>query len=78
MDLGWEMGLIAEFVFWMALFAQCWRLQKQKQKQWEVVRGFPHQLDLFLEGVKGFAAGLHLKAIVNYRDSSRVHFLRVV
>jgi hypothetical protein len=76
------MDLLAEFVFWMALFAQSWRFQEQKQKQKqkprEVVRGFPHQLNLFLEGVNGFAAGLHLKGIVNCHDSSRRHFMRVV
>jgi hypothetical protein len=75
MDLGWEMDLIAEFVFWKALFAGYWRFQQQTQP--EVVRGFPHQLNLFLEGVNGFAAGLHLKAIVNCHDSSRRHFMGV-
>jgi hypothetical protein len=75
MDVGWEMGLIAEFVFWMALFAQYWRFEPQKQQ--EVVRGFPHQLNHFREGVNGFAAGLHLKVIVNCHDSSGVHFVRV-
>jgi hypothetical protein len=75
MDQGWEMDLIAEFVSWMALFAQYWRFQPQKQR--EVVRGFPHQLKLFLEGANGFAAGLHLKGIVNCHDWSRRHFVRV-
>jgi hypothetical protein len=71
------MDLIAEFVFWMALSAQYWRFQPQKQKQKEVVRGFPHQLNPFLEGVNGFAAGLPLNMIVNCHDSSRRHFLGV-
>jgi hypothetical protein len=73
--MGWEMDLIAEFVFWMALFAQYWRFQAQRWR--EVVRGFPHQLLPFLEAVIGFAAGLHLKSVVNCHDSRRLHFVIV-
>jgi hypothetical protein len=75
-DQGWEMDLIAEFVFWMALFAQYWRFQLQNQR--EAVHGFPHQLNLFLEGVIGFASGLHLKTVANCHDWSGRHFVGVV
>jgi hypothetical protein len=41
MDLGLELGLIAEFVFWMALFAEWWLFQDQRPR--EIVHGFHHQ-----------------------------------
>jgi hypothetical protein len=75
MDLVWKMGLIAEFVLWMALLAQYWRFQEQRLR--EAVRGFPHQSNCFLGGVISFAAGLHLRAVVNCHDSISLHFLRV-
>jgi hypothetical protein len=75
MDLGWKMGLIAEFVFWMALLAQCMRFQESRLR--EVVRGFPHQSNLFLERVLAFATGFPLSVVVNCHDSSSLHFIEV-
>jgi hypothetical protein len=76
MDLEWEMDLIAEFVFWMGLLAQCWIFQDQRWK--EVVRGFRHQSNYFLERVVARAAGLPLRMAVNCHDSSRRHFVGVI
>jgi hypothetical protein len=75
MDQGWKMGLIGEFVFWMALRAQCRRFQESSVR--EVVRGFPHQSNVFPERVLAFATGLPLSVVVNCHDSSRAHFLGV-
>jgi hypothetical protein len=75
MDLLGEMGLIAEFMLWMAFRAQCWQFQEQRMR--DVVAGFRHQANFFLEPVMALAARLSLRVVVNCRDSSRVHFMGV-